>query len=147
MLPLDGHLEPLPRDSTGDVSPAETLLETLRKRLQLTGSKESSGAGACGCCAVIADGDAIAACMSMILEMDGKNIVIIEGLEDAKKGLDPIQQAFIDENAFQCGYGTRASSWWRKPYLQRRSSRREMKLRKLWPTTSARCNSHRFAGE
>jgi aerobic carbon-monoxide dehydrogenase small subunit len=93
-------------DGTGDVSPAETLLETLRKRLQLTGSKESCGAGACGCCAVIADGDAIAACMTLTLEMDGKNIITIEGLEDAKKGLDPIQQAFIDEYAFQCGYCT-----------------------------------------
>ena len=93
-------------DGTGDVSPSETLLETLRKRLLLTGSKESCGAGACGCCAVIADGDAIAACMTLTLEMDGKNIITIEGLEDAKRGLDPIQQAFIDEYAFQCGYCT-----------------------------------------
>ena len=93
-------------DGTGDVSPSETLLETLRKRLQLTGSKESCGAGACGCCAVIADGDAIAACMTLTLDMDGKSIITIEGLEDAKRGLDPIQQAFIDEYAFQCGYCT-----------------------------------------
>ncbi len=93
-------------NGTGDVAPSETLLETLRRRLQLTGAKESCGAGACGCCAVIADGDAIAACMTLTIEMDGKGITTIEGLEDSTKSLDPIQQAFIDEYAFQCGYCT-----------------------------------------
>jgi carbon-monoxide dehydrogenase small subunit len=93
-------------DGTGDVSSAETLIETLRKRLQMTGTKESCGAGACGCCAVIVNGNAIAACMTLTVELDGKTITTIEGLEDAKKGLDPIQQAFIDEYAFQCGYCT-----------------------------------------
>jgi carbon-monoxide dehydrogenase small subunit len=93
-------------DGTGDVSPAETLSETLRKRLQMTGTKESCGAGACGCCSVIVNGDAVAACMTLTVELDGKNITTIEGLEDATKGLDPIQQAFIDEYAFQCGYCT-----------------------------------------
>ena len=90
----------------GDVSPSETLTHTLRKRLGYTGSKESCDAGACGCCAVIADGEAIASCMALTVEMDGKSITTIEGLEDPVKGLDPIQQAFIDEYSFQCGYCT-----------------------------------------
>ena len=64
------------------------------------------GPAACGCCAVIVNGDAVAACMTLTVELDGKNITTIEGLEDAKKGLSPIQQAFIDEYAFQCGYCT-----------------------------------------
>jgi carbon-monoxide dehydrogenase small subunit len=93
-------------DGFGDVAPSETLTQTLRRRLQLTGSKESCDAGACGCCSVIVDGDAIASCMALTIDMDGKSITTIEGLEDPIKGLDPIQQAFIDEYSFQCGYCT-----------------------------------------
>jgi len=93
-------------DGMGDISPSETLLETLRKRLLHTGTKASCENGACGCCAVIVDGEALAACMTLTVEMDGKNITTVEGLEDATRGLDPIQQAFIDEYAFQCGYCT-----------------------------------------
>ncbi|MDR1508676.1 MAG: (2Fe-2S)-binding protein [Synergistaceae bacterium] len=90
----------------GDVAPSETLTHTLRRRLGLTGSKESCDAGACGCCAVISDGEAIASCMALTVDMDGKNITTIEGLEDPVNGLDPIQKAFIEEYAFQCGYCT-----------------------------------------
>lgn len=93
-------------DGIGDVSPSETLAHTLRERLQMTGSKESCGGGACGCCSVIVDGDAIASCMALTVEFDGKSVTTIEGLEDPIKGLDPIQQAFIDEYSFQCGYCT-----------------------------------------
>jgi aerobic carbon-monoxide dehydrogenase small subunit len=93
-------------DGIGDVSPSETLTHTLRERLQMTGSKESCGGGACGCCSVIVDGDAIASCMALTVEFDGKSITTIEGLEDPIKGLDPIQRAFIDEYSFQCGYCT-----------------------------------------
>lgn len=93
-------------DGTGDIAPSETLTHTLRERLKLTGSKESCNAGACGCCTVIADGEAIASCMALTVDYDGKNITTIEGLEDPVTGLDPIQQAFIDEYAFQCGYCT-----------------------------------------
>jgi aerobic carbon-monoxide dehydrogenase small subunit len=93
-------------DNMGDVSPAETLIETLRQRLQMTGAKQSCGTGACGCCTVIVNGDAVASCMTLTVEMDRKSITTIEGLEDPAKGLDPIQQVFIDEYAFQCGYCT-----------------------------------------
>lgn len=93
-------------DGFGEVPPSETLTQTLRKRLLLTGSKESCDGGACGCCTVIMDGQAVASCMYLTIECDGKDIVTIEGLEDPVKGLDPIQQAFIDEYSFQCGYCT-----------------------------------------
>ncbi len=90
----------------GEVPPSETLSETLRKRLQLTGSKESCSEGACGCCTVLMDNRGVTSCMLLTCECDGKNIVTIEGLEDPVTGLDPLQQAFIDEYAFQCGYCT-----------------------------------------
>ena len=90
----------------GEVPPSETLSETLRKRLQLTGSKESCSEGASGCCTVLMDNRGVTSCMLLTCECDGKNIVTIEGLEDPVIGLDPLQQAFIDEYAFQCGYCT-----------------------------------------
>jgi carbon-monoxide dehydrogenase small subunit len=91
----------------GMIPPSETLVQTLRDRLQLTGAKESCNEGACGCCTVIKDGDAIASCMILTVECDGSNILTIEGLEDPEThALDPIQQAFIDKYAFQCGYCT-----------------------------------------
>jgi len=91
----------------GQIPPSETLAQTLRERLNLTGTKISCGHGACGCCAVLLDGDAVASCMSLTVECDGKKIVTIEGLQDPVTGeLDPIQRAFLDYSAFQCGYCT-----------------------------------------
>lgn len=91
----------------GQILPSETLSKTLRDRLGLTGSKESCGEGACGCCTVIMDGDAVTSCMLLTVECDEKSITTIEGISDPKTGaLDPLQQAFIDYYAFQCGYCT-----------------------------------------
>jgi carbon-monoxide dehydrogenase small subunit len=91
----------------GQVSPAETLIQTLRGRLGLTGSKQSCNEGACGCCTVIADGRAVLSCLMLTVEADGKNIRTIEGLENPLTGeLDPLQQVFIDKYAFQCGFCT-----------------------------------------
>jgi carbon-monoxide dehydrogenase small subunit len=91
----------------GFVLPSETLLDTLRNRLGLTGTKESCNHGACGCCTVIMDGEAVASCMVLTADCDGRSVTTIEGLEDpVTAGLDPIQQAFIDNSAFQCGFCT-----------------------------------------
>jgi len=91
----------------GQIPPSETLAQTLRERLNLTGTKISCGHGACGCCAVLLDGDAVASCMTLTVECDCKKIVTIEGLQDPVTGeLDPIQRAFLDYSAFQCGYCT-----------------------------------------
>lgn len=91
----------------GQIPPSETLSQTLRKRLNLTGSKESCSEGACGCCTVIMDDDAVTSCMLLTIDCDGKKIITIEGLYDEETGqLDPLQQAFLDYYAFQCGYCT-----------------------------------------
>jgi carbon-monoxide dehydrogenase small subunit len=90
----------------GEVPASETLSQTLRKRLQLTGSKESCSEGACGCCTVLMDNTAVTSCMLLTIECDGREIITIEGLESPEFGLDPLQQAFIDEYSFQCGYCT-----------------------------------------
>ena len=91
----------------GQVRPEETLLETLRERLSMTGTKKSCEEGACGLCTVIKDGDAVPSCMLLTVECDGAEIMTVEGLQDPGTGeLDPIQQMFIDEYEFQCGYCT-----------------------------------------
>jgi len=91
----------------GQIPPSETLVETLRNRMGLTGTKLSCGEGACGCCAVLMDNKAVASCMMLTVECGGKDIVTIEGLRDKETGkLDRIQEAFLEKNAFQCGYCT-----------------------------------------
>lgn len=92
-------------DLFGQLTPNETLVETLRERLGLTGSKLCCNDGACGCCTVLIDDIAVPSCTVLTVECDGKNIVTIEGLEKNGK-LDPLQQAFIDNYSFQCGYCT-----------------------------------------
>ncbi len=91
----------------GAIPPEETLVTTLRERLNLTGTKVACEEGACGACTVLLDGKAVSSCTKLTVECDGHEITTIEGLMDPVTGeLDPLQQAFIDENAFQCGFCT-----------------------------------------
>ncbi len=88
-----------------DVKPYETLLDVLRNKLFLTGPKEGCGNGECGACTVLLNGKPVNSCLVLAPEADGAEILTVEGL--AKDGrLHPIQEAFIEENAFQCGFCT-----------------------------------------
>ena len=82
-----------------------TLLQMLRDRLALTGTKNGCEAGECGACTVLVDGEPINACLMLAVEADGCEVVTVEGLA-AEGGLTPLQQAFIDRNAIQCGFCT-----------------------------------------
>jgi len=83
----------------------ERLLDTLRDRLKLKGVKEGCSIGECGACTVILDGKAVNSCMVLTAQVNGSEILTIEGLE--KDGnLDPLQQSFIDHQAVQCGFCT-----------------------------------------
>lgn len=87
------------------VEPRQTLLEVLRVDLRLTGTKEACGDGNCGSCTVLMDGQAVNSCLVLAVEADCRDILTIEGL--AQNGrLHPLQQAFIDEGAVQCGFCT-----------------------------------------
>jgi aerobic-type carbon monoxide dehydrogenase small subunit (CoxS/CutS family) len=83
----------------------ETLLSVLRNRLNLTGTKYGCGEGECGACTVLLDGHAVKACQTLMSEAADAKITTIEGLEQHGQ-LTPVQQAFLDEGAFQCGYCT-----------------------------------------
>ena len=87
------------------VTPRDVLVDVLRKQLGFTGTKKGCGHGDCGTCTVLVDGKPILSCLTLAIVCQGKKIVTIEGLE--KHGtLDPLQQAFVDEGAVQCGFCT-----------------------------------------
>ncbi|MBI4594999.1 MAG: (2Fe-2S)-binding protein [Candidatus Tectomicrobia bacterium] len=87
------------------VEPQRTLLEVLRENLGYTGTKKSCDTGNCGACTVLIDGRAVLSCLTLAVEVQGKDIVTIEGLSSGDK-LHPIQQAFLDSGAIQCGFCT-----------------------------------------
>ncbi len=87
------------------LDPRSTLLDTLREHLDLTGTKKGCDQGQCGACTVLVDGHRVLSCLTLAVMKDGATVTTIEGL--AKDGtLHPLQQAFIDHDAFQCGYCT-----------------------------------------
>jgi len=86
--------------------PQETLAEVLRNTLNLNGTKVSCEVQVCGACTVLVDGLPVSACTCLAYEARGKSVLTIEGLEKPDGTLHPLQQAFIDEFAFQCGYCT-----------------------------------------
>lgn len=87
------------------VGPGETLLETLRQRLGLTGTKQGCDLGDCGSCTILMDGRPVLSCLTMAADADGHEILTIEGLTRGEH-LHPIQQAFHDAGAVQCGFCT-----------------------------------------
>lgn len=87
------------------VKPNSTLLDVLRDQLELTGTKRGCDAGDCGSCTVIMDGRPVNACLVLALKADGKEITTIEGLAEGTK-LHPIQEAFVEYGAIQCGFCT-----------------------------------------
>ena len=83
-----------------------TLLDALREHAGLTGSKKGCDHGQCGACTVLVDGRRVLSCLTLAASVEGKNVTTIEGLAEADGTLHPMQQAFIDHDAFQCGYCT-----------------------------------------
>ncbi len=88
-----------------DTEPERPLLDVLREDLGLTGTKYGCGEGQCRVCTVLMDGKAVSSCVTPARMAEGKKIVTIEGLASGKR-LHPVQQAFLDEDAMQCGYCT-----------------------------------------
>ena len=90
--------------ATVDADVRETLLDVIRERLGLTGTKRGCDEGACGACTVLLDGRPVASCSILAVEAEGREIITIEGL--SPDGRHPVQQAFIDSGAVQCGFCT-----------------------------------------
>jgi len=89
-----------------EIEPHLTLLQLLREELELTGTKEGCGMGECGACTVLLDGKTVNSCIFPAMEVDGRRVTTIEGLIDVQGNLHPIQKAFIEYGAIQCGFCT-----------------------------------------
>ncbi len=93
------------RSETAEIGTHETLVDVLRDRFALFGARESCGQGLCGCCTVLVDGRAVSGCLFLAAAADGARIETIEGLAPGDR-LDPVQEAFLECGAFQCGFCT-----------------------------------------
>jgi carbon-monoxide dehydrogenase small subunit len=125
-----------------DVSPNELLLNVLRERLELTGTKYGCGIGECGACTVWLNGTPILGCLVLAISADGGEVRTIEGLAAPDGTLDPIQQAFIDENAFQCGYCTPGMLMMTKKLLEEISEPSEDDVRDYLKGNHCRCTGY-----
>jgi aerobic carbon-monoxide dehydrogenase small subunit len=93
------------RAVSAEVKPHHNLIEVLQGQFALTGARESCGQGLCGCCTVLLDGKPVSGCLTLAVFVEGAEITTIENL-GGPGDLDPVQQAFIEAGAFQCGYCT-----------------------------------------
>ncbi len=93
------------KEYTLNVKPNELLLNVLRERLNLMGAKYGCGIGECGACTVLLNGKPILSCLTLAASVDGQKITTIEGLSDGER-LHPLQEAFLEEGAVQCGFCT-----------------------------------------
>jgi carbon-monoxide dehydrogenase small subunit len=93
------------RAVSAEVKPHHNLVEMLQGQFALTGARESCGQGLCGCCTVLVDGKPVSGCLYLAVFADGADVVTVEHLDSAG-ALDPVQEAFIEAGAFQCGYCT-----------------------------------------
>ena len=119
----------------------ETLLSLLRNKLGLTGTNEGCGNGDCGACTVIVNGKAVNSCLYLAMDINGKEVTTIEGLADGEK-LHPLQEAFIEEGAVQCGYCTPGVIMAAKALLDENPDPTEEEIRKGISGNLCRCTGY-----
>jgi aerobic carbon-monoxide dehydrogenase small subunit len=119
-----------------------SLLDYLRERLELTGTKNGCGTGACGACTVLIDGVARRSCITKLAKVVGSHITTIEGLEGSDGSLHPVQQAFIDAGAVQCGFCTPGMVLSAISLLKKNSHPSREEIRKGINTNLCRCTGY-----
>jgi len=129
------------RSHTVDVDPATPLLYVLSDDLALNGPKFGCGLGQCGCCTVIARGQALRSCVTPVSTVAGADITTLEGLGTVEKP-HPIQQAFIDEQAMQCGFCVNGVIMTAKALLDRTPKASEPEIRQAMSDVLCRCHAH-----
>ena len=134
-LTVNGHAHAL------NLDPRTTLLDLLRDRLDLTGTKKGCDQGQCGACTVLIDGRRVNSCLTFAVMYDGAQITTVEGL--AKDGmLHPVQQAFIDHDAFQCGYCTPGQICSAVALIAEGRARTAEEIRELMSGNICRCGAY-----
>jgi carbon-monoxide dehydrogenase small subunit len=119
----------------------DTLLEVLREKLSLIGTKEACGMGECGACTVLIDRKPVLSCLTLAVDANGKEIITIEGVS-SPKGLDAVQESFINQGAVQCGYCTPGMVLTAKDLLSRNPSPSEEQIRAAISGNLCRCTGY-----
>lgn len=123
------------------IHPGTTLQKFLHDTLGLTGTKEGCGEGLCGACTVMLDGKAVKSCIILALQAQGKNIRTVEGLAQGEV-LDPVQESFLDNGAFQCGYCTPGMIMVSKAFLDETQNPTEADVRHALSGNLCRCTGY-----
>lgn len=124
-----------------DIEPCEMLIDVLRERLQLTGTKRSCDVQVCGACTVLVDGNPTSSCTTLCADAHGREVTTIEGLAQGKR-LDPVQRAFIAHGALQCGFCTPGMILAVKAMLERYEKPSEETVRHYLRGNICRCTGY-----
>jgi carbon-monoxide dehydrogenase small subunit len=123
------------------ITPERSLVELLRESFDLFGARESCGQGLCGCCTVLVDGRAVSSCLYLAAFVDGAEVVTIEHL-GADGKLDPVQEAFIEAGAFQCGFCTPGFVLMTKQLLEDNPAPSDVEIRHYLSGNLCRCGAY-----
>ncbi len=124
-----------------DVEPNTLLLNLVREEMLLTGAKYGCGVGECGACTVLLDGESVLACMILAVDADGRNVETIEGLGEYDH-LHPIQEAYLEEGAVQCGFCTPGFVMSTKALLSEKPQPTETEIREYLKGNMCRCTGY-----
>jgi carbon-monoxide dehydrogenase small subunit len=124
-----------------DVEPNQLLLNLLREELGLTGTKYGCGIGVCGACTVLLDGEPVLSCLTLAVEVDGREVETIEGLGKGER-LDPLQEAFMEAGAIQCGFCTPGFIMTAKALLRENPEPTEREIREYLKGNLCRCTGY-----
>ena len=129
------------REVERDVDARTSLLDLLREHLHLFGAKKGCNQGACGACTVLVDGERINSCLALAVQFEGREITTIEGLGTIEKP-HPLQRAFVEEQAAQCGYCINGMIMTAKELLDRTPKPTEADVRAALDANLCRCGTH-----
>lgn len=125
-----------------ETEPHHTLLQLIREKLGLLGTKEGCGLGDCGACTVLIEGMAVNSCLYPALEADGKEVTTIEGISDRDGNLHPLQKAFVEHGAIQCGFCTPGLVLSAKALLDENPQPTEEEIRRAIAGNLCRCTGY-----
>ncbi len=124
-----------------DIDPNTLLLNLIRDKMLLTGTKYGCGIGECGACTVLLDGESVLACMTLAVDVDGRSVETVEALGDVDR-LHPIQEAYLEEGAVQCGFCTPGFIMSTKALLTENPQPTETEIREYLKGNMCRCTGY-----